>query len=121
MTTGEFIDQWLRNHLRPYPESVTAEEQAHFEQLLVDVCEAYRQELVHTPDNEEGITAEELAHQLYGASAQKQIDIDKACKWMKIHLPMVLDRYYPEGNNDIPDADVLNEDIRVYFRKAMEG
>lgn len=113
MTTGEFIDQWLRNHLRPDAESVTAEEQAHFEQLLVDVCEAYRQELVHAPDNEEGITAEELAHQLYGARIEKQEMIDKACEWLKNNI----NDYLYNRCGDIPTC---GESMYINFRKAME-
>lgn len=50
------------------------------------------------------------------AREQKQIDIDKADKWLRTHLPRVIGNYpYVDGT-----TDMLNEDMRAEFRKAME-
>lgn len=75
---------------------------------------------------------------LWGMRKQKQIDfgkidddcegcdlcrkvyqekfIDKADKWLRAHLPRVIENY-PRSNGT---TDMLNEDMRAEFRKAME-
>lgn len=40
------------------------------------------EQLVHKPDNLEGITSEELAHQFYGARYGKQLAIENACEYL---------------------------------------
>ena len=42
-----------------------------------------------------------------GAADQRKIDIDKADKWLRTHLPRVIGNY--------PCGDMLNEDMREEF------
>lgn len=51
-----------------------------------------------------------------GVTEQKEIDIERADKWLRAHLPRVVENY-PRGNGT---TDMLNEDMRAEFRKAME-
>lgn len=50
-----------------------------------------------------------------GATEQKTIDIDRADKWLRTHLPRVISNY-PYGDGT---TDMLNEDMRAEFREAM--
>lgn len=50
------------------------------------------------------------------ANEQKEADIEKACKWLRVHLPRVISNY-PFGDERI---DMLNEDMREDFKKAMK-
>lgn len=47
---------------------------------------------------------------------QRKMLIDKACVWMRVHLPRVIDNYPINGKR----VSMLNEDMREDFRKAME-
>ena len=80
-------------------------------------------ELVHEPNNEEGITSAELAHQLYGAKCQKKIDLDKAVEVYTNELHQIIG--IVNGIGEMYGAKELGEVFSVEgciedFRKAME-
>lgn len=80
-------------------------------------------ELVHEPNNEEGITSAELAHQLYGAKCQKKIDLDKAVEVYTNELHQIIK--IVNGIGEMYGAKELGEVFSVEgciedFRKAME-
>lgn len=53
---------------------------------------------------------------IIGAHQQRTIDIDKACEWLRLYLPRVIENYPFNGRK----VAMLNEDMREEFRKAME-
>lgn len=66
-------------------------------------------QLVHKPDNPEGITGDELSHQVYGYEFGYKNAIDKACNWMAEHIER-------ETFNRRCILDIIDD-----FRKALEG
>lgn len=87
----------------------------------IDQLKMDKAELVHEPDNEEGITSEELAHQSYGAKFGRKEVIDKACEWLYAMLSPI----HPIIMRDENDEDMLWKrsagELVKMFREAMKN
>ncbi len=71
---------------RRYPRRWSGdEENCNNSDKFIEGAEWAQQQLVHEPDNPEGITSTELSHQIYGHDYGKQQTIDRACQWLHDH------------------------------------